>query len=529
MFRTTSPLHFIAVPLIAATIIGLNAASAQAAPGRFGPTGAPTQVVAGIDDRGAYGYGDGMAGNLQDYATNDNFGNESASFGNEYSGLYRPIAIGDRVWNDLDADGIQEEGEPALEEVQVTLFRSNGEMVESTMTDAGGVYYFENLTPGDYYLQFDLLPTAAFSPPNQGSDDAKDSDADSATGKTKTFTLAPGDIDMTWDAGQYCLNHIQGVVFEDKNQDGQQGLLEPGLADVTLDLYRDNGDGRFDAEVDALVSSAMTRYDGNYQFEPQPPDAYFVVERQPDGYDSTTDDVRFVQLQGSCLPGAAFSSYNFGDVTGSIGDFVLVDVNGNGVRDVEETQGIEGAAITVKNIETNEVFTIESDAQGGYRVTPLKAGTYEVSAPMLLQGLVRTTPSPQIVTLDKGQDYLDADFGYIAPTGVTVIDFVALRHNDEVLVRWSTVGERQQMGFRVWRAIHESGPYEPISDVIPAQNNPDGASYEWTDRTARTGMRYWYKLECLSNGEMFGPTPVLEDGGEGEIKIFFPFQLSVRL
>lgn len=148
---------------------------------------------------------------------------------------------------------------------------------------------------------------------------------------------------------------------------------------------------------------------------------------------------------------------------------------------------------------------------------------------MLLQGLVRTTPSPQIVTLDKGQDYLDADFGYIAPTGVTVIDFVALRHNDEVLVRWSTVGERQQMGFRVWRAIHESGPYEPISDVIPAQNNPDGASYEWTDRTARTGMRYWYKLECLSNGEMFGPTPVLEDGGEGEIKIFFPFQLSVRL
>jgi hypothetical protein len=44
--------------------------------------------------------------------------------------------LGDRVWNDLDADGIQDPGEPGIEGVLVQLRNSSGTIVDSTITDA---------------------------------------------------------------------------------------------------------------------------------------------------------------------------------------------------------------------------------------------------------------------------------------------------------------------------------------------------------------------------------------------------------
>ncbi|MEI2421217.1 SdrD B-like domain-containing protein, partial [Arthrospira platensis SPKY2] len=40
------------------------------------------------------------------------------------AGLYQPVSIGDRVWNDLNNNGIQDAGEPGLPNITVTLFES---------------------------------------------------------------------------------------------------------------------------------------------------------------------------------------------------------------------------------------------------------------------------------------------------------------------------------------------------------------------------------------------------------------------
>jgi len=112
-----------------------------------------------------------------------------------------PASIGDRVWYDLNCDGIQDEGEPGAEGVVVSLLDCQGNVLAQTVTDAAGFYLFTDLMPGDYNIQFTLLAGFSFSPQDQGADDALDSDADPQTGATICTALESGEVDLTWDAG----------------------------------------------------------------------------------------------------------------------------------------------------------------------------------------------------------------------------------------------------------------------------------------------------------------------------------------
>jgi uncharacterized repeat protein (TIGR01451 family) len=56
-----------------------------------------------------------------------------------------PIQIGNYVWKDVDADGIQDPGEAALAGVTVKLYASDGTTLLGTaVTDAAGQYFFSN-------------------------------------------------------------------------------------------------------------------------------------------------------------------------------------------------------------------------------------------------------------------------------------------------------------------------------------------------------------------------------------------------
>ena len=53
-----------------------------------------------------------------------------------------PLQIGNRVWNDLNRDGVQDAGEPGLAGVVLNLVNAAGTTIGSTTTDADGVWYF---------------------------------------------------------------------------------------------------------------------------------------------------------------------------------------------------------------------------------------------------------------------------------------------------------------------------------------------------------------------------------------------------
>ena len=74
-----------------------------------------------------------------------------------------------------------------------------------------------------YQVQFGDLPTDfQFTGKDKGGDDALDSDADTATGKTQIVTLAPGENNATLDAGVYKPASLGNYVWYDNNADGQQ-------------------------------------------------------------------------------------------------------------------------------------------------------------------------------------------------------------------------------------------------------------------------------------------------------------------
>jgi hypothetical protein len=115
------------------------------------------------------------------------------------------VALGDHVWEDLNGNGIQDDGNSGINGVTVNLLDGSGSVVGTTVTandtsNNPGYYLFSGLQPGAYSVQFVAPGGYVFTTPNvDGS--ATDSNADVITGKTGTYTLIQTDI--TADAGLY--------------------------------------------------------------------------------------------------------------------------------------------------------------------------------------------------------------------------------------------------------------------------------------------------------------------------------------
>ena len=70
-------------------------------------------------------------------------------------GLVAPASIGDRVWNDVNANGT-DDGEPGIANVTVILTDADGAEVARTTTDANGNYRFTGLIPGTYTVSIEV-------------------------------------------------------------------------------------------------------------------------------------------------------------------------------------------------------------------------------------------------------------------------------------------------------------------------------------------------------------------------------------
>ncbi|HIE10490.1 MAG TPA: DUF11 domain-containing protein [Kiritimatiellae bacterium] len=141
------------------------------------------------------------------------------------AGLYLPPGvIGDYTWFDVNSNGIQEAGESGMSNVNVYLYDGDTNLVDATQSDGSGYYFFENVTPGSYFLKFEQPPDYAFTLTDQGSDDTADSDVSKLTYCTPIFSVAPFEMATNWDAG-YLLPEF-GLVMT-KTSD-VSGCLSPG-------------------------------------------------------------------------------------------------------------------------------------------------------------------------------------------------------------------------------------------------------------------------------------------------------------
>lgn len=197
------------------------------------------------------------------------------------AGVVIPLScIGDRVWNDVDMDGVQDVGESGITGVTVKLYDcTTNTLISTKVTGTNGIYEFCDLPPGSYYLEFVKPAGYASTGSDLGGNDAADSDADPVTGRTACETLTPGENNKDYDAGFFELACIGNFVWNDLDLDGTQDPGESGLAGVTVRLYNCVGD--------ALVGTMTTAADGAYGFCDLIPGSYYLVFSKPASYTSS--------------------------------------------------------------------------------------------------------------------------------------------------------------------------------------------------------------------------------------------------
>lgn len=126
--------------------------------------------------------------------------------------------IGDRVWFDINGNHVQDDGEPGVPDVPVSLLDGDLSLVQETTTDGQGYYYFAlNDLPinSAFQLRFGAPPSIAdyyWVNKDVGGDDALDSDV---TGLGRTDLFDPTDEDpgsqLNFDAGLRQAYRIEGL------------------------------------------------------------------------------------------------------------------------------------------------------------------------------------------------------------------------------------------------------------------------------------------------------------------------------
>jgi hypothetical protein len=179
-------------------------------------------------------------------------------------------SIGDYVWNDLDANGVQDAGEPPLQGVVVNLRTQTGGLLDTATTDINGEYTFVVTCSQTYVVEVETPSGFTPSPSGRGGNvdlDSNPSGDEVVVGNNDHIT----DVDFGFYA--LCRGSIGNFVWHDVNRDGVQDVgEEPGLYDVTIELLQDG----------VVIRTAYTDAAGYYLFEGLCPGTYEVR------YDATT-------------------------------------------------------------------------------------------------------------------------------------------------------------------------------------------------------------------------------------------------
>jgi uncharacterized repeat protein (TIGR01451 family) len=330
-------------------------------------------------------------------------------------------SFGDRVWEDRDADGVQDPGESNIANAQVNLvfggydgIFGNADDVNmgNILTDTNGKYLFNNLPPGNYRATLNPASVPGLTP---------------TTPVVINHTLALNENYTTGDFGLQYNTVIGDTVYYDVNGNGTQDAGEPGIPGFTVTLKDANGN---DIDSDLTTpgtqpTATITNANGEYSFDNLPFGTYKPVVTPLAGFVQTGDPDTTLDNTSSLTTSATILNNLGGDFgyrgTGSFGDRVWVDQNNNQTQDAGETLNVQGASVTLVFAGFDGIFGNADDvtypaaltnSSGNYLVSNLPAGNYKATLDMSsIPGAIQTTPIVNNKTLANGENYVNGDFG----------------------------------------------------------------------------------------------------------------------
>lgn len=304
------------------------------------------------------------------------------------AGMTKPITIGDFVWNDINWNGKKDKDEYGISGIIVELYK-DGQLILKKTTDLNGHYAFTNLSPGEYSLKFVDLK-GIYLPSNNS--DSSSSNIIDVNNFTKIYTLLSGDEKKDIDVAFHKAK-IKSRIFEDKNFNGIQDGDEPGIGDVIVKLYLENG---------TLIKESRTNSLGIYEFKNLLPGKYYIKVDKAKGYNYFSPKKSGLFLRSSVVnkkgvsdafiisKGQDYTYLNVGmTFFGEVKARVFEDKNYNGRRDKDDKL-IEGTRVKllsangdeVKDIYGNNVEDQITDQYGRVYFKNLPKGEYKINTVM---------------------------------------------------------------------------------------------------------------------------------------------------
>ena len=227
---------------------------------------------------------------------------DSLMSSNRSPGMNNFASLGDFVWIDNNLNGIQDAGEPGLSNVEVVLYDSLLNVIETRYTNDSGYYHFNNISiPADASKTFivgfsNIPPNYAYTKLiSDSSGRYVNSKPDTISGRTKPIVLHAGETRKDIDGG---IKNAPGVV---------------------LPLIINQFNGNYS---DGIIQLGWSTY-SEINIE------HFDVERSTDGID-------FRQIGKITAASGQLNSnknYNYLDITAQRGTnyyrLAMVDNNGN--------------------------------------------------------------------------------------------------------------------------------------------------------------------------------------------------------
>ena len=282
---------------------------------------------------------------------------------------YQPPAaennsIGDTVWFDANADGVQGKGEPGIPGVTVALIKdTNGDgiwqpgepIIAGDTTDTNGNYLFPGLPDGDYIVWVNdtdnVLGELVGTYDSNGGATATGSGAPTGADSSTVLGLSASSLDPTGADGNPVDDDAQDFGYTAPGQDTGEGLIGDTIfLDANGNGQPDPGEGiegvvvqLVDPATGQVLATTTTDENGNYHFGGLPAGDYTVkvdTTTLPPGLTNTVDP------QGT--PGDNESTVTIGGAQplinlvqdfgyqpsggpGSIGNLVWQDSNADGV------------------------------------------------------------------------------------------------------------------------------------------------------------------------------------------------------
>ncbi len=282
------------------------------------------------------------------------------------------------VWKDENGDG-EMDNENGISELTVALYSCEGILIEQTTTDEDGKYSFNEVMSGSYYIMTsEEQYLRAFQ---EGQSHFTNENGDNTTSCFEVGNGNNEEINLAY----VPLLIVGDLVWEDSNKNGIQDPGEPGIPDVLVTIFDENGD---------YYNAVYTDINGNFWLVGNIPGQYYLAIEDVNGWiaspsnsgsdDNLDSDGIFsngmLRTELFTVSGCEnISEHDFGLCRpfAHIQGTVWIDSNCDGIMNSNENT-VDEITVNLQDCNNNTVATTQTNGEGIYWFDEIEVGQYNV-------------------------------------------------------------------------------------------------------------------------------------------------------